>query len=88
MKLVPIEYDDVFVGMKVLDEDPEFGAGVVVEIKDIHNILVDYIGDFDDNDINGKPCGLYCLDKTCEDYDPIYYPIKESRNRKLKRILK
>lgn len=78
MQNILIEYDQLYVGMKVLDLDPDFGEGYVTEIMDEHNILVHYL--------HGS--SLHCLVSTCEDYDPIYYTSSMLRHYKLLRILK
>lgn len=38
-------------------------VGVVKEFQDIHNVWVKYE--------NGSS-GVYCLDKNCKDYDPLF----------------
>lgn len=56
-----LTFEDVEVGMKVIDQDDHIG--VVKECDDIHNVLIEY-----DNGMNG----LYCLDKNCKEYDELY----------------
>lgn len=58
---VELLISDVYVGLKVIDND-DF-TGLVTSCSDIHNVYVDY-GD------GGS--GLYCLDKNCENYDPLF----------------
>ena len=61
----PLEFKDLFVGMKVKCLDEDFGNGTIIDIKDIHNVIIHYEGS-DHND-------LCCFDPLCEGYyDPHY----------------
>lgn len=55
-----LQFKDLIKGMKVKDQYNDFGK--IVDCSSIHNIEVE----FD----NGK--GLYCLDKTCQEYTPLF----------------
>ena len=58
----PIPYDDLYIGMEVRDNDGD--TGVIKEILDPHNVLVEYE--------NGGS-GLHCLEKECDyEYDPLF----------------
>jgi len=59
-----VEYDIVYAGMRVKDVDTDFEEGVIIEMNDIHNIYVK----FDNGGFS-----LYCLDKTCGEYEPVLY---------------
>lgn len=50
------------VGDNVIDKDGK--TGIVVDIRDIHNIEVVYTGKYSGS-------GLYCVDKNCMDYDDL-----------------
>lgn len=64
-----VTFDDVYVGMRVVDVDGYIG--VVMNCDDIHNVHVEY-------DDGGS--GLYCLDEDCDKcsgdnaryYDPLF----------------
>lgn len=60
-----LKFEDLRVGMKVVDEDPEFSIGTVIECEDIHNVLVEYE--------NGGS-GLYCLKDDC--YEELEHEIE------------
>ena len=47
-------------GDRVVDDDGRYG--IVVEAKNIHNIIVEYDG-------KNIGSGMYCVDKTCIEYD-------------------
>lgn len=47
-------------GDRVVDDDGRYG--IVVDAKNIHNIIVEYDG-------KNIGSGMYCVDKTCIEYD-------------------
>ncbi len=61
VELDSLKYEDVEVGIKVIDGDDNIG--VIKDCFDIRNIIVEYLD-------GGS--GLYCLDSTCNNYDPLY----------------
>lgn len=56
-------YADVKPQMLVKDTKGNIGKIIDTE-HDIHNVKVDYLDE--------SGVGIYCLDETCEDYDPLY----------------
>ena len=59
-----ITFEELKVGIQVQDSDSI--KGIVSDIKDIHNVYVLY----GKGGVSGS--GLYCLDKNCNDYDPLF----------------
>jgi hypothetical protein len=53
--------EDIYNGMEVIDDDGL--TGVVIDSSDTHNVYVDY---------RSGSMGLYCLDKNCDEYDPLF----------------
>jgi len=63
----PLEFKDLFIGMKVKCLDEDFGNGTIIAIKDIHNVEIHYGKNGEDSS------GLCCFDPSCEGYyDPHY----------------
>lgn len=59
-KRVPLEFNELFVGMLVIDEDNDIGE--IINIQDMYNIEIEY---YADNEKSGR--GLYCLSNCCND---------------------
>jgi len=59
-----LTFNDIKVGLKVLDEQGDIGS--VTTIENIHNISVDF------NEFGIHGFGIYCLDKNCKDYSPLF----------------
>ena len=57
-------YLEAYNGLEVFDKDDS--KGVILKCSDIHNIEVGFSGE------NGEGMGLYCLDKSCVDYEPLF----------------
>lgn len=55
-------YADVKSEMLVQDTEGNIGKITNTE-HDLHNVEVDYLQ---------GGCGLYCLDESCDEYDPLY----------------
>ena len=70
-----ISYEDVYIGMEVIDKDGD--NGIITKIYDSHNIVVEYCKNESNDTLGGS--GIYCLEKDCKDYYPLF------KNRKLKR---
>lgn len=61
-----ILYDDVYIGLEVIDEDGK--TGIITKIYDSHNVMVEY--DKQNDILSGT--GLFCLEKDCEDFDILF----------------
>ena len=74
--MTKIPFDKIFVGLEVMfyfDDENSHEIGTVTKINDIHNVYVEGFG------FNG----LFCLDDTCVDYDPLFYTNSDERKLKL-----
>lgn len=84
-------YKQLYVGLKVMTID-DGTYGVINEICTIHNIYIRYTNE--KFKINGawEGEGIYCLDKTCEDFDDFEIVdtdfLNKIREMKFKQILK
>lgn len=59
-----LSFTDVYVGMKIIDEDGD--VGLISECTDPHNVIVEFIN-------NGSK-GFYCLIENCE--RDLFYNLK------------
>jgi hypothetical protein len=62
-----LEFSELKVGMKVQDEDGDFG--IIIKIKDINNIVVKY-------ETGTKGWGFYCLKPYWDNYNDILYNVE------------
>lgn len=62
--MIELTLDNLLIGDKVQDSD--FMIGTVVSIENIHNVYISY------GQKGELGNGLYCLDKNCPEYDPLF----------------
>lgn len=60
-----LEFRDIKYGRQVIDSEGHLGK--ISEIDEIHNVIVEF---------SDGGSGIYCLDKTCLEYDPLYISVK------------
>jgi len=61
-------YLEIYDGLEVIDKEGSIGK--IISSLDIHNIEVKF------DDENGEGLGLYCLDPSCDEYEPLYKKCK------------
>lgn len=64
---IELKFEELSIGLKVIDS--EGYKGTIIDIKNIHNVLVQFSSEVDEE--TGQ--GLYCVNPECsDDYDPLF----------------
>lgn len=58
-----LSFESVYVGMRVRDNDEDFGVGTVKECENAHNVFVVF---------DNEATGIFCLVKNCSFYNKLF----------------